>query len=111
MNDRPPCWPKDQTKPNPCALAHYNHVVNGHVDLRADWLGWKQRGRHLVAPSGERISPERMTGLLWRIAQEERLAKLRARNAARSSAGRLMVKVVVVNLADWHAQRFGSRAG
>lgn len=34
--NRPPCWPKDRTKPTPCALAHYACVVDGHTDLTAD---------------------------------------------------------------------------
>lgn len=53
MMDRPPCW-QDGKKQNPCALAHDERVVHGHTDLRADWLGWKQRGRYLVAPDGQR---------------------------------------------------------
>ena len=93
MMDRPPCW-QDGKKQNPCALAHYERVVHGHTDLRADWLGWKQRGRYLVAPDGQRISPERMRGIMWRL-----------------EVSQGPVKVVVVELADWHARHFGSRAG
>ena len=81
-----------------------------HTDLRADWLGWKQRGRYLVAPDGQRISPERMRGIMWRLEAEARRDAARARNAKRKvSQG--SVKVVVVELADWHARHFGSRAG
>lgn len=109
--NRPPCWPKDRTKPNPCALAHYARVVDGHTDLTADWLGWKQRGRWLVSPAGDRISPERMKGVLWRLQQEERLTAARNRNASRKAVRQQLVKVVVVDLAYWRAQRFGSRAG
>ncbi|QND81970.1 hypothetical protein H4W19_03790 [Pseudoxanthomonas mexicana] len=79
-------------------------------DLRADWLGWKQRGRYLVAPDGQRISPERMRGIMWRLDAEARPDAARVRNAKRKiSQG--PVKVVFVDLADWHASRFGSRAG
>lgn len=109
--NRPPCWPVDRAQPNPCALAHYARDVDGHADLTADWLGWKQRGRWLVSPSGERISPERMKGILWRQQQEEHLSAARNRNSSRKAVRRQMVKVVVVDLQDWHAQRFGTRAG
>lgn len=102
MMDRPPCW-QDGKKQNPCALAHYERVVHGHTDLRADWLGWKQRGRYLVAPDGQRISPERMRGIMWRLDAEARRDAARARNAKRKvSQGQ--VKVVVVDLADWQAR-------
>lgn len=104
--DRPPCW-QDGKKQNPCALAHYERVVHGHTDLRADWLGWKQRGRYLVAPDGQRISPERMRGIMWRLDAEARRDAARARNAKRKvSQG--SVKVVVVELADWHARHFAT---
>lgn len=38
LMDQPPCW-QDREKQNPCVLAHYNRVVHGHTELRADWLG------------------------------------------------------------------------
>ena len=78
--DRPPCW-QDGNKQNPCALAHYERVVHGHTDLRADWLGWKQRGRYLVAPDGQRISPERMRGIMWRWAAHLWMARQRTLSA------------------------------
>ena len=109
LMDQPPCW-QDGKKQNPCALAHYDRVVHGHTDLRADWLGWKQRGRYLVAPDGQRISPERMRGIMWRLEAEARRDAARTRNAKRKvSQG--CVKVVVVELADWQARHFGNRAG
>lgn len=109
LTDRPPCW-IDGAKPNPCAQAHYDRVVHGHTELRADWLGWKQRGRWLVSPDGKRISPERMRGIMWRQELEARRDAARARNAQRQvSPG--CVKVVVVELADWQARHFGGRAG
>lgn len=109
---RPPCSPSDRSQPNPCAQAHYDRVVHGNHSFTGEWLGWKQRGRWLVSPNGDRISPERMKGILWRLQAEERRDSAKARNAQRRKAvSQEMVKVVVVNLADWHAQRFGSRAG
>ncbi|WP_181444063.1 hypothetical protein [Pseudoxanthomonas sp. z9] len=52
-----------------------------------------------------------MKGVLWRLEQEERLTAARSRNASRKAVRRQLVKVVVVDLADWQAQRFGTRAG
>lgn len=109
LMDRPPCW-QDDRKQNPFALAHYDRIVNGHTELRANWLGWKQRGRYLVAPDGQRISQERMRGIMWRLDAEARRDAARARNAkAKDLQG--CVKVVVVELAAWQARHFGSRAG
>lgn len=103
--NRPPCWP-DDNKANPCALAHYNRVVHGHASLHT----WRQAGRYLVSPDGQRISPERMRGIMWRMEAEARRDTARARNTkAKVSQG--CVKVVVVELADWQARHFGSRAG
>lgn len=107
---RPPCWPQGNVQPNTCALAHYARVVNGHNDLAGDWAGWKQRGRYLISPCGDRISPERMKGVLWRIDQETRLTAVRNRNASRKSNRRQWVSVVVAELTDWHARYLGSRA-
>lgn len=43
------------------------------------WAGWRFSGRLLVSPDGDRITPERLRGLLWRDAQEQRAAAVRAR--------------------------------
>ena len=51
-----------------------------------------------------------MRGIMWRLDAEARRDAARARNVKRKvSQG--SVKVVVVDLADWHARHFGSRAG
>lgn len=81
MNPRPPCWPGDRVQPNPCALVHYARVIEGHTDLTADWLGWKQRGRWLASPASDR---------LWRLQQEERLTATRNRNASRKAVRQQM---------------------
>lgn len=83
--------------------------MHGHTELRADWLGWKQRRRYLVSPDGQRISPERMRGIM-RLDAEARRDAARTRNA-KAKVLQGPVKVVVVELADWHARHFGSRAG
>ena len=81
------------------------------VDLTGEWYGWKQRGRYLVSPEGDKLTLERMKGIAWRLDMEARLSAARNRNASRKAVSQGLVKVVVVELADWHAQRFGSRAG
>lgn len=51
-----------------------------------------------------------MRGIMWRLDAEARREAARARNAKRKvSQG--SVKVVVVELIDWHARHFGNRAG
>ena len=67
-------------------------------------------GPDLVSPDGDRIRPERLRGLLWRDAQERRLADTRARNKAQKAGLQGNVVVIRMPLADWHAERFG-RAG
>lgn len=109
---RPPCWAAGQTVPNPCAAAHWERVVRNHTDLTGDWYGWKMRGKELVSPDGQRISPERMKGILWRLQAEERLARAkRIREAKEKAVRHQSVKVVVVDLADWHSRNVGTMAG
>ncbi|GAA5008838.1 hypothetical protein [Pseudoluteimonas lycopersici] len=45
--------------------AHYQRVVYGTAPLYGPWHGWRTAGRYLVAPSGERLTVERVLGLLW----------------------------------------------
>lgn len=40
-------------------------VVYSRIDLAGEWGGWKLRGRVLVSPDGDRISAERLRGLLF----------------------------------------------
>lgn len=87
------------------------------VEIRADvpmaWAGWhfSANGRHLVSPERDRITPERLAGILWRDAMELRRAGLKSRREAEKRVRRGPVKVVIVDLADWHARNVGSRAG
>lgn len=104
LERRPPCWPAG---PNPCALTHADHVLRNHVALYGPWKGWRLAGRELVAPSGERLTVERLRGLLWRQDAEDVRNSARARKIAR----RQIVKVIVVDLADWHSRNVGTRAG
>lgn len=106
---RPPCWPVGQPCPNPCAAAHYDRTVYNRQHLSGPWTGWRMAGRELVSPDGDRITPERLRGLLWRQASEKRLAQVRSRNRRRVSDS--VVTIVRVRNSDWHLERYGSSAG
>jgi hypothetical protein len=75
-----------------------------NLDFEDEWYGWRLRGRHLVSDEGQRMSVERLRGLMWRDKMELRLkgyASRRAAEEARQSASRRqLVKVVVVQLAE-----------
>jgi len=88
-------------------------IVEVRTDVPAAWAGWSfsANGRHLVSPDRDRITPERLAGILWRDSMELRRAGLHSRREAEKPVRRGPVKVVVVDLADWHARNVGSRAG
>lgn len=75
-----------------------------NLDFEDEWYGWRLRGRHLVSDDGQRMTIERLRGLMWRDKMELRLkgyASRRAAEEARQSASqRQLVKVVVVQLAE-----------
>jgi len=81
--------------------------VHNITPLAGPWAGWRLAGRDLVSPDGTRMSPERVRGLAWRQESEDRLARSRARNAARKSGQHGMVRVLVVRIADWRADKLG----
>lgn len=80
-----------------------------------DWVGWRwsDSGRYLISPDGEKITAQRLLGLMWRDSQELRRAGFASRQKAdttgtkRGAYGGQKVKVVIVDLADWHEQQFG----
>lgn len=75
--------------------------MHDHIDLQGDWTGWRLRGRHLVSPDGERITQERLSGLLWRDQLELRRAGYASRRRAEAArCDHQRVKVVVVELAE-----------
>lgn len=39
--------------------------MHNDVALAGRWTGWKLDGKQLAVPTGTRISPERMKGILW----------------------------------------------
>lgn len=102
MTTRPPCWSEGQKCPNDCAAALLQQQAHNHFNLTGPWSGWRLRGRDLVGPGGERVSPERLRGLLWREAGTDRASSARNRREATPAArGRQPVKVVVIELADF----------
>lgn len=68
------------------------------------WYGWRLKGRHLFAPDGSAITPERLRGLIWRDELELRRAGYASRRKAeKGNRGRQYgprVKVVVIELTD-----------
>jgi hypothetical protein len=78
-----------------------------HIDLTDEWYGHRIRGRFLVDPNGQRITPERLAGLMWRDAAELRLAGFESRRRAeaenRAKQYGPRVRVVVIELAEFRA--------
>lgn len=88
--------------------------VPGTVEIHPAWERWRftAEGRYLVAPDGQHITQERLEGLLWRDEMELRRAGHRSRRKAEKTARHgALIKIVVVEIADWQAQYFGGRAG
>ena len=77
---QPPCVVPG-SRLNECAGRLYREKVLGHVDLSADWAGWKLRGAWLVSPDGQRINPLRLRGLLFREAGESRVPRAKQRES------------------------------
>lgn len=65
-------------------------------DFTEDWHGWRLRGNFLVSPDRQHITRQRLDGLLWRDAQQLRLAGLRSRREAMKP--KQLVRVVIVEL-------------
>jgi hypothetical protein len=75
------------------------------MDLDGEWHGWRVRGRYLISADGQRIPQERLRGLLFRDANELRLAGFESRRKAeantRARSRGFKVKVIVVDLGDY----------
>lgn len=85
MDNRPPCSPARIA--NSCAAALYEFRIHGIGPLGGDhWRGWRLAGRMLVSPDGDRISPERLRGLLWREKQEKRFGVVPVNDAGSAGA-------------------------
>ena len=50
---------------NKCAERQFEEQILNHINLVAEWNGWKFKGKDLVSPDGMRISPQRLRGILW----------------------------------------------
>jgi hypothetical protein len=76
-----------------------------NIDFDGDWYGWRLRGRHLVSEDGQRMTIERLRGLMWRDKMELRRAgyasRRKAEDAKRMSSKSQLVKVVVVDLGTY----------
>ena len=77
-----------------------------NFDFEDEWYGWRLRGRHLVSPDGQRMTIERLRGLMWRDQMELRLAGYASRRKAEearraTSANPFKVKVLVFDLAEY----------
>lgn len=109
MSEFAPCHRPGQPM-NQCAAALHAFQVLGLGALGGDhWRGWRLAGRELVSPDGHRLSARRLAGLIWRDAQEQRIAA--RRQAAATAADRRAtqpVKVVVVTLREFQAMRAGA---
>lgn len=78
--------------------------MSSTIDLEGHWYGWRLADRYLISPSGQRITRERLAGLLFRDELELRRAGFASRRAAdanrRARQYQSPVKVIVVDLAD-----------
>lgn len=95
---------KNQEAPSVLDVPNYHH----------DWKGyrWTDTGKYLITPEGDRITPQRLKGLIWRDSQELRLAGFASRKSAEENRKKnQLVKVVVINLGDFREKHFGRAAG
>lgn len=88
-------------------------IITVRTDIPENWAGFRftPEGRYFVTPDGDRLTPERLRGLAWRDSMELRRAGFASRRKAEKAVRRQPVKVVVVDLADWHARNVGTMAG
>lgn len=59
--------------------AHYDRTVYNITPLYGPWSGWRMAGRVLVSPDGDRITPERLRGLMFRETNEVRRRKAKTK--------------------------------
>lgn len=53
--------------------------------LNGRFIGWRIAGNYLVSPDGDRMTPERLKGLVWRDSMELRLAGYASRRKAEAA--------------------------
>jgi len=87
-------------------------VDQGQIDFDGEWYGWRLKGRHLISPDGDRMTPERLRGLMWRDRSELRLAgyvsRRKAEQAQRAAKYGPKIKVVMIELADYRIHGVGA---
>lgn len=52
-----------------------------HIDPGGRWIGWRLRGNFLISPDGDKITPERLRGILFREDLAKRSRKWKALNS------------------------------
>jgi hypothetical protein len=87
--NQPPCWAEGQPCPNDCASQRHDRIVHNVTPLHGRWAGWRMAGRELVSPDGDRISSERLRGIMFREAGLARIAACRNRRKAMASVATL----------------------
>ena len=84
----------------------YRWTVEGFGPLGGPhWHGWSLRGRYLVTPDRQKITPERLRGILWRQELESWRDQQRAKRTAYEGRP---VRVVVVNLSEFRDLKRGA---
>jgi len=78
------CSPRPLHRATTCTSARNRRH---HQHLGGPWAGWRMAGRVLVSPDGDRITPERLRGLLWRHTLEQRRDEARSRREKRVTSG------------------------
>ena len=72
--------------PNDCASQRHDRIAHNVTLLHCRWAGWRMAGRELVSPDGDRISSERLRGIMFREAGLARIAACRNRRKAMAMA-------------------------
>lgn len=85
---QPPCL-MPRVPLNECAKRLYAEKVLGHVDLGAEFAGWRIRGRWMISPDGDRITVERLRGLLFLELNERR----RHRAGSKGQQGAKVIRI------------------
>jgi len=90
---------------NPCAKLRFGEQLLNHIELVAEWKGWKFKGRDLVSPDGLRICPERLRGILFMEKAQSKKRLSGARLAKSANSARIICSIFADKV---HAQRSDS---
>ncbi len=85
-------------------------IITVQVDVPEPWVGWhfSPSGQHFISPDRQKITRQRLEGLIWRDAMELRRAGFASRRQAERHNKPGLVKVVQLRTADWHRDTFGT---